>query len=163
MERCMSKCNCYPRLSFPKAWIVLERIYDRSSVRNLLFAKKELQRGICTLQGGTGEGAWGMWALAKLSSTDYKQVGEEVVKMSLATWKYLISQTVRGFHRYVLAQFVFFHVTCWIFTMKKGFSVFDCTNKLTELMLPISRFQPFFPLCFYPLQLVLSMAYFVKH
>lgn len=47
--------------------------------------KKELQRGICTLQGGTGEGAWGMWALAKLSSTDYKQVGEEVVKMSLAT------------------------------------------------------------------------------
>lgn len=52
MERCMSKCNCYPRLSFPKAWIALEIIYDRSSVRNLLFAKEELQQGICTLQGG---------------------------------------------------------------------------------------------------------------
>lgn len=46
--------------AFQKAWTTQQMIYDRSPVHNLLFAKAELQQGVCTLRGDSLE----MWALA---------------------------------------------------------------------------------------------------
>lgn len=64
--------------------------------------------------------------------------------MCLATWKYLISQTVQGLHRHVTSQFVFCHLACCIFTMKKKKIHFLIAQN--EMMLLKSRFNCFFPL-----------------
>lgn len=112
MEHSIDKRNCYPRLSFSEkkleplcGWHMTEAL----SVI-LWFAKAELQRGVCTLQRDSSE----MRALAIMKPRLRYRLANKLWKMSQATLKYL-----RAFHRLLVAQFVFFYFTWWIFTKQK--------------------------------------------
>lgn len=75
------------------------------------------------------------------------------------------SPTVWGFTGMYLHSLSSFHFTCWIFTKKRSFSFSHThTKKWISIEATSQRVRnTFFPHCFCPLQLVLSMAYTVKH
>lgn len=82
--------NVNPCLSFPKAWMALEIIYERRPVYNLFAKKRAAARRLHT----EGE-SLGMWALSNLSCTDIQTSRQTSCKNESSYMK--MTQTVQGF------------------------------------------------------------------